>query len=193
MWKEQGIKGDVQQYIDYLKSTKTLYSTSQSALQTLQEIDEDNRKAFAAEAERRQQEDYEREVQHWTNIKNIIDSKEIAGYKIPDNITISRNGQKVSVTPNDFFNYLYRVDNENKSMYQRDLEAEDPKDSLNDAILRAYLKFTGGSYADLVNMAINQEKVNNLKLKAKQTGSKSIKLTKPVNTKPNGNIDLGYN
>ena len=42
-------------------------------------------------------------------------------------------------------------------------------------------------------MAINQEKVNNLKLKAKQTGSKSIKLTKPVNTKPNGNIDLGYN
>ena len=27
----------------------------------------------------------------------------------------------------------------------------------------------------------------------KQTGSKSIKLTKPVNTKPNGNIDLGYN
>ena len=193
LWKEQGIKGDVQQYIDYLKSTKTLYSTSQSALQTLQEIDEDNRKAFAAEAERRQQEDYEREVQHWTNIKNIIDSKEIAGYKIPDNITISRNGQKVSVTPNDFFNYLYRVDNENKSMYQRDLEAEDPKDSLNDAILRAYLKFTGGSYADLVNMAINQEKVNNLKLKAKQTGSKSIKVTKPVNTKPNGNIDLGYN
>ena len=42
LWKEQGIKGDVQQYIDYLKSTKTLYSTSQSALQTLQEIDEDN-------------------------------------------------------------------------------------------------------------------------------------------------------
>ena len=193
MWKEQGIKGDVQQYIDYLKSTKTLYSTSQSALQTLQEIDEDNRKAFEAEAKRKQQEDYEREVQHWTNIKNIIDSKEIAGYKIPDNITISRNGQKVSVTPNDFFNYLYRVDNENKSMYQRDLEAEDPKDSLNDAILRAYLKFTGGSYADLVNMAINQEKVNNLKLKAKQTGSKSIKIAKPANTKPNGNIDLGYN
>lgn len=193
LWKEQGIKGDVQQYIDYLKSTKTLYSTSQSALQTLQEIDEDNRKAFEAEAERKQQEDYEREVQHWTNIKNIIDSKEIAGYKIPDNITISRNGQKVSVTPNDFFNYLYRVDNENKSMYQRDLEAEDPKDSLNDAILRAYLKFTGGSYADLVNMAINQEKVNNLKLKAKQTGSKSIKIAKPANTKPNGNIDLGYN
>lgn len=193
LWKEQGIKGDVQQYIDYLKSTKTLYSTSQSALQTLQEIDEDNRKAVEAEAERKQQEDYEREVQHWTNIKNIIDSKEIAGYKIPDNITISRNGQKVSVTPNDFFNYLYRVDNENKSMYQRDLEAEDPKDSLNDAILRAYLKFTGGSYADLVNMAINQEKVNNLKLKAKQTGSKSIKIAKPANTKPNGNIDLGYN
>ena len=193
LWKEQGIKGDVQQYINYLKNASILTSTAKDALQTLQEMDKENKKAFEAEAERKQQEDYEREVQHWTNIKNIIDSKEIAGYKIPDNITISRNGQKVSVTPNDFFNYLYRVDNENKSMYQRDLEAEDPKDSLNDAILRAYLKFTGGSYADLVNMAINQEKVNNLKLKAKQTGSKSIKVTKPVNTKPNGNIDLGYN
>lgn len=193
LWKEQGIKGDVQQYINYLKNASILTSTAKDALKTLQEMDKENKKAFEAEAERRQQEDYEREVQHWTNIKNIIDSKEIAGYKIPDNITISRNGQKVSVTPNDFFNYLYRVDNENKSMYQRDLEAEDPKDSLNDAILRAYLKFTGGSYADLVNMAINQEKVNKLKLKAKQTGSKSIKVTKPVNTKPNGNIDLGYN
>ena len=193
LWKEQGIKGDVQQYINYLKNASILTSTAKDALQTLQEMDKESKKAFEAEAERKQQEDYEREVQHWTNIKNIIDSKEIAGYKIPDNITISRNGQKVSVTPNDFFNYLYRVDNENKSMYQRDLEAEDPKDSLNDAILRAYLKFTGGSYADLVNMAINQEKVNNLKLKAKQTGSKSIKVTKPVNTKPNGNIDLGYN
>lgn len=193
LWKEQGIKGDVQQYINYLKNASILTSTAKDALQTLQEMDKESKKAFAAEAERKQQEDYEREVQHWTNIKNIIDSKEIAGYKIPDNITISRNGQKVSVTPNDFFNYLYRVDNENKSMYQRDLEAEDPKDSLNDAILRAYLKFTGGSYADLVNMAINQEKVNNLKLKAKQTGSKSIKIAKPANTKPNGNIDLGYN
>ena len=193
LWKEQGIKGDVTQYINYLKNASILTSTAKEALDTLKSIDAENKKAYEEEAERRKQESYEAEVEHWTNIKNIIDSKEIAGYKIPDNITISRNGQKVSVTPNDFFNYLYRVDNENKSMYQRDLEAEDPKDSLNDAILRAYLKFTGGSYADLVNMAINQEKVNNLKLKAKQTGSKSIKLTKPVNTKPNGNIDLGYN
>ena len=39
-----------------------------------------------------------------------------------------------------FKNVIINVDNENKSMYQRDLEAEDPKDSLNDAILRAYLK-----------------------------------------------------
>ena len=127
-------------------------------------------------------------------IKNIIDSKEIAGYKIPDSITISRNGQKISVTPNDFFNYIYRVDNENKSAYQRDLEAEEPSKRLNDEILRAYLKFTGGSYADLVNMAINQEKVNNLKLKAKQNAnSKSIKINRTTNTKQTKDIDLGYN
>ena len=194
LWKEQGIKGDVTQYINYLKNASILTSTAKEALDTLKSIDAENKKAYEEEAERRKQESYEAEVEHWTNIKNIIDSKEIAGYKIPDSITISRNGQKISVTPNDFFNYIYRVDNENKSAYQRDLEAEEPSKRLNDEILRAYLKFTGGSYADLVNMAINQEKVNNLKLKAKQNAnSKSIKINRTTNTKQTKEIDLGYN
>lgn len=194
LWKEQGIKGDVTQYINYLKNASILTSTAKEALDTLKSIDAENKKAYEEEAERRKQESYEAEVEHWTNIKNIIDSKEIAGYKIPDSITISRNGQKISVTPNDFFNYIYRVDNENKSAYQRDLEAEEPNKRLNDEILRAYLKFTGGSYTDLVNMAINQEKVNNLKLKAKQNAnSKSIKINRTTNTKQTKDIDLGYN
>ena len=194
LWKEQGIKGDVTQYINYLKNASILTSTAKEALDTLKSIDAENKKAYEEEAERKKQESYEAEVEHWTNIKNIIDSKEIAGYKIPDSITISRNGQKISVTPNDFFNYIYRVDNENKSAYQRDLEAEEPSKRLNDEILRAYLKFTGGSYADLVNMAINQEKVNNLKLKAKQNAnSKSIKINRTTNTKQTKDIDLGYN
>ena len=194
LWKEQGIKGDVTQYINYLKNASILTSTAKEALDTLKSIDAEHKKAYEEEAERRKQESYEAEVEHWTNIKNIIDSKEIAGYKIPDSITISRNGQKISVTPNDFFNYIYRVDNENKSAYQRDLEAEEPSKRLNDEILRAYLKFTGGSYADLVNMAINQEKVNNLKLKAKQNAnSKSIKINRTTNTKQTKDIDLGYN
>ena len=194
LWKEQGIKGDVTQYINYLKNASILTSTAKEALDTLKSIDAENKKAYEEEAERRKQESYEAEVEHWTNIKNIIDSKEIAGYKIPDSITISRNGQKISVTPNDFFNYIYRVDNENKSAYQRDLEDEEPSKRLNDEILRAYLKFTGGSYADLVNMAINQEKVNNLKLKAKQNAnSKSIKINRTTNTKQTKDIDLGYN
>ena len=194
LWKEQGIKGDVTQYINYLKNASILTSTAKEALDTLKSIDAENKKAYEEEAERKKQESYEAEVEHWTNIKNIIDSKEIAGYKIPDSITISRNGQKISVTPNDFFNYIYRVDNENKSAYQRDLEAEEPSKRLNDEILRAYLKFTGGSYADLVNMAINQEKVNNLKLKAKQNAnSKSIKINRTTNTKQIKDIDLGYN
>ena len=194
LWKEQGIKGDVTQYINYLKNASILTSTAKEALDTLKSIDAENKKAYEEEAERRKQESYEAEVEHWTNIKNIIDSKEIAGYKIPDSITISKNGQKISVTPNDFFNYIYRVDNENKSAYQKDLEAEEPSKRLNDEILRAYLKFTGGSYADLVNMAINQEKVNNLKLKAKQNAnSKSIKINRTTNTKQTKDIDLGYN
>ena len=63
-----------------------------------------------------------------------------------------------------------------------------------DEILRAYLKFVGGNYSNLVDMAINNEKVTKLKLRAKERNSTSIRINRPKTTSQKGvNIDLGYN
>ena len=46
--------------------------------------------------------------------------------------------------------------------------------------------FTGGSYKDLVNMAVNEEKVRKLVVKSKQQRSaRTIKVNKPKTSKVN--------
>ena len=85
------------------------------------------------------------------------------------------------------------MDNEGKSAYQRDLEAETPETLRDDNILRAYLKFVGGNYSNLVDMAINEKQVTKLKLKAKENKQSTIRISKPNTTnKQNKDIDLGY-
>lgn len=192
-WKEQNRKGDVEGYLAYLKSSGTLLATAKEELVGLQEADEQYRKELADRAAAEEQEQLKTQQKYWNGVKEVIDSRKIAGYQIPDNIIINRNGQKLSVTPNDFFNYIYRVDKDGYSAYQRDLAAETPESRRDDEILRAYLKFVGGNYSNLVGMAINKEKIANLKLKAKERNSNTIRITKPTNSgKPTTDIDLGY-
>lgn len=192
-WKEQNRKGDVEGYLAYLKSSGTLLATAKEELVGLQEADEQYRKELADKAAAEEQEQLKSQQKYWTGVKQVIDSRKIAGYQIPDNIIVNRNGQKLSVTPNDFFNYIYRVDKDGYSAYQRDLAAETPESRRDDEILRAYLKFVGGNYSNLVGMAINKEKIANLKLKAKERNSNTIRITKPTNGgKPTTDIDLGY-
>lgn len=192
-WKEQNRKGDVEGYLAYLKSSGTLLATAKEELAGLQEADEQYRKELADKAAAEEQEQLKVQQKYWNGVKEVIDSRKIAGYQIPDNIIINRNGQKLSVTPNDFFNYIYRVDKDGYSAYQRDLAAETPESRRDDEILRAYLKFVGGNYSNLVGMAINKEKIANLKLKAKERNSNTIRITKPTNSgKPTTDIDLGY-
>ena len=55
-------------------------------------------------------------------------------------------------------------------------------------MLDAWLAVTGGSYKDLVDMAIKEEKVKTLRLKSKNNdGHKTIKFTKPTN---NNKVDV---
>lgn len=64
---------------------------------------------------------------------------------------------------------------------------------LEDDILRAYLKFTGGNYSNLIDMAINEEKVKNLKLRAIQGRKGTIVVTPPKQDgNGNQNNDYGY-
>lgn len=191
-WKEQGRKGDVEGYIQYLKSSGTLLATAQEELEGLQEADKQQRQQLAEEAERKENERLETLQNYWNGVHDVIKNRNIAGYQIPESIVVNRNGQKISVTPEDFFTYLYRVDEEGYSAYERDLAKDTPESRRDDEILRAYLKFVGGNYSNLVEMAINREQVNKLKFRAKENRA-TARITPPTNTNNKNNIDFGYN
>lgn len=193
-WKEQGRKGDVESYLQYLKSSGTLLATAKEELAGLQEADAQYRKEIEEEGERKENERIKRLEDYWNGVHDVIKSRNIAGYQIPETIVINRDGQKISVTPEDFFNYVYRVDNDGLSAYERALAAETPESRRDDEILRAYLKFVGGNYSNLVSMAINKEKVATLRLKAKERNTTTVRVTKPQQTGVKGtDIDFGYN
>ena len=190
-WKEQNRKGDVEAYINYLDASGILCATAKEELQGLQENDKNARKALEVEAEKREKQKMEDLQKYWNGVNDVIKTRNIAGYQIPENIIINRNGQKISVTPNDFFNYLYRVDNEGYSAYERDLQKQTFESKRDDEILRAYLTFVGGNYSNLVDMAINQKQVAQLKLKAKEKKSNAtIRINRPTISKDSTNF--GY-
>lgn len=192
-WKEKGQRGDVESYIAYLKSSGTLLAIAKEELTGLQDADKEYRAKLAAEAEKKENEHIKRLENYWNGVHEVVKSRQIAGYQIPESIIINRNGQKLSVTPEDFFNYIYRIDKDGKSAYEKDLAAETPESRRDDEILRAYLKFVGGNYSNLVGMAINKEKVNTLKLKAKERNSTSVRINRPNNAdSKNKQLDFGY-
>lgn len=191
-WTEQKISGNVDNYIAYLKANGMLLETAKENLATLQQKDADLQEELERQAEEAEQAAVEREVKFWTGVKEVIDSRKIAGYKIPETIIIERDGKKISATPNDFFNYMYQVDGNGKSRYDNDLAKESLEDRRNDAILRAYLKFVGGNYTNLVDMAINDKEVKKLKLTAKSRKQTSVKVNKPQAGQKK-DIDFGFN
>lgn len=192
-WKEQNRKGNVDDYIAYLKSSGKLLSVAEEELEGLKEADKERREAYARQAQevaKRQQEEQEK---YWAGVKEVIDSKKIAGYKIPDTIIIKREGKSIAVTPNDFFNYIYRVDKEGVTQYQRDLMKDSAENRRDDEILRAFLKFTGGTYANLVDMAISEKEVTKLKFKAKANREHRNTIKVKSQTPSKGKeVDLGY-
>lgn len=191
-WSEQNRKGDVDNYIQYLKSSGILYAAAKEELEGLQESDKAYKQQLAEEAERQETEYIKQLEQYWNGVHDVIKTRNICGYQIPETIVITRNGQKLSATPEDFFNYIYKVDNNGQSAYQKELAKETPESKRDDEILRAYLKFVGGSYSNLVDMAINKQNVNTLKFKAAQKTTNKVRVTKPNTTNKNKNLDLGY-
>lgn len=187
-WKESKRPGDVEAYIKYLKDTNTLFDVANSELEALKQNDANIKAELQRQAEAKLKADQEQEVEFWNDVKSIINSKEIAGYKIPDTIIINKNGKKLSATPNDFYNYLYQVDNEGYSRYERDLMAKDARKRNEDNLLAAYLEFTGNGYASLVDLAIADKEAKKLRLKHNETNSRTIKVIKPTSKKTESNI-----
>lgn len=190
-WKEQGRKGDVQSYINYLKSSGILLASAKEELAGLQEADAKYRENLEAEAERKEEQRIKELQEYWDGVHDVIKNRKIAGYQIPESIIITRNNQKISVTPEDFYNYIYRVDKDGYSAYERDLAKETRESRRDDEILRAYLKFVGGNYSNLVDMAINEQKVTNLRLRSKERNKSAIRINKPSATAKK-DIDFGY-
>ena len=179
-YKEFNRGGDVETYIRYLKDTKQLAAVAKNELEALQNADAQIKAENERIARENQAQAEQQEIAYWQAVKETIDSKVIGGYKIPDTVVVNRDGKQVAVTPNDFFNYLYQVDDKGNSRYMYDLAKQDPKERFNDEILRAWLTYTGKGYNSLIDMAIANKQVEKLKLVANKNKSKqTISIKKP--------------
>lgn len=189
-WAESKRPGNIEDYLQYLKSSGNLEAVARDELKGLQQLDAEYRERIAQQAEEVEAQQQQYIAEYWNSVQDIVQSGKIAGYDIPETITVNRDGRSIAVGRNEFFNYLYQVDGEGKSMYQRDIEAIDETAQLQDQLLRAYLMFTGGSYADLVAMADNKNKVKHLKLIAKNSKKPSVRINRNNSNKPK-DLDFG--
>ena len=190
--KEFGNKSLNENYIKYLKDSGGLYDEAKAQLQALVEKDAAVRKDIEARAQAQRDADAKAVSDYWNKVNNVIDSRIIAGYKLPESFTKEVNGQKVIITPNDFYNYLSKAtetdtDGNKVTGYQRDLNKLTDDEYLNRELLDAWLMFTGGTYKDLIAMAVNEDKVRQLRVKSKeQRSTKTVKIIK----KQGGKVDM---
>lgn len=189
--REFGNKSLNDNYIKYLKSTGALYDEAKVQLEALQAADEQYRQEMAQQLKEQQAAQEEQNKIFQQNLKNTINSKTLAGYKIPDNIVKEVNGKKITYSLEDFYDYLVTPnvvlqDGRRITAYDRDRANIDHQQKLENDLLVAWLSFTGGSLKDLVNMAIKEENVRKLVLKSKENRNKhTIKVVKPKNEKVN--------
>lgn len=190
--QEFGNKAVNDNYIQYLKQTGGLYDEAKVQLANLVEKDNNLRKQLEAEAEQRRAQEEQEIDKYWNNVNNVIDSGIVGGYKLPESFVKEVNGTKVTLNRKDFFNYLSKpavTDEQGNTMtgYQRDLANLSDEDALAKEMLDAWLMFTGGTYKDLINMAVKEDNVRKLKIMSeKQRNAKSIKIV----TKRSGKTDI---
>ena len=191
--QEFGNKSLNENYIKYLKDSGGLYDEAKQQLTALVEKDAAMRKDIEEQAEANRQAEQVRINEYWQNVSKVIEGRIIAGYKLPESFTKEVNGQKVVYTPNDFYNYLNKAieqdaDGNIVTGYQRDLSKLTDEEYLNRELLDAWLMFTGGTYKDLIDMAVKEDNVRKLKIKSKeQRTAKSIKVIKKQGGKVNMN------
>lgn len=190
--QEFGNKAVNDNYINYLKQTGGLYDEAKVQLANLVEKDNNLRKQLETEAEQRRAQEEQEIDKYWNNVNNVIYSGIVGGYKLPESFVKEVNGTKVTLNRRDFFNYLSKpavTDEQGNTMtgYQRDLANLSDEDALAKEMLDAWLMFTGGTYKDLINMAVKEDNVRKLKIMSeKQRNAKSIKIV----TKRTGKTDI---
>ena len=187
--QEFGNKSLNDNYIKYLRDSGGLYDEARNQLSALVDKDKAYRKEIETKAAEQRKQEADDIKNYWKKVNNIINSRVINGYKIPDSFTKEVDGKKIVITPSDFFNYLSNAnvegDNGKKlTAYQRDLANLTDDEFMAREMLDAWLMFTGGTYKDLIDMAVKEDQVRKLVVKSKENRSaKSVKIVKKQNGK----------
>lgn len=189
--QEFGNKSLNDNYINYLKDSGSLYDEARLQLEALVDKDKEYRKTIETKAAEQRKQEADRRKEYWEKVNNLINSRVINGYRLPNSFTKEIDGKKTILTPSDFFNYLsearYDDNNGNKiTAYQNDLNKLTDDEFLAREMLDAWLMFTGGTYKDLIDMAVKEEQVRKLVVKSKQNrSSKSVRVVKKQTGKAN--------
>lgn len=180
-------------YIKYLKDSGALYDEAKSCLEALQEKDKQVREQIAQQAKAQEEDEIERANQYYNYVNNLIKGRTIGQYSLPETFVKEVNGQKVTVNLDDFYDFVSRpvTDNEGNTYnsaaemlfdnlpFEKQVEMN---------MINNWLLFTGGTYKDIVDMAIKENQVKVLKLKTKQQSTNgTVRITKPTNNKFDAN------
>ena len=98
---------------------------------------------------------------------------------------LSFNGWDIPLTQK---NFIVTYDGTIKAGINLDEAKVDSNSRMQDDLLRAYLRFTGGNYSSLVNMAVNKEKVIKLRTQAQQAATRKTLVLNSGN-KSNKHVD----
>lgn len=182
--QEFGNKSLNDNYIKYLRDSGGLYDEATNQLAALVDKDKAYRQQIETQAAEQRKQEADAIASYWEKVNNMINSRVINGYKIPDSFTREIDGKKIVITPNDFFTYLSEATVEQKdgskiTAYQNDLAKLTDDEFMAREMLDAWLMFTGGTYKDLIDMAVKENEVRRLVVRSKQSRSaKSVKVVK---------------
>lgn len=182
-WKLSGKKGDVNKFIDYCKNAGILYDTAVESKEAVDSIYESRLAEQKAQVEAKEAAAAAAEKAYWDNVEKTISKGELLGYSIPEQIQCNKDGKKVMLSRKDFLKYVSTpVDSEGNTAYMLDEAKVDSDARIQDDLLKAFLRFTGGDYASLVGMAVNKQKVLSIRTAAAQTTGKRTVI---INSKGN--------
>ena len=182
-WKLSGKKGDVNKFIDYCKNAGILYDTAVESKEAVDSIYESRLAEQKAQVEAKEAAAAAEEKAYWDNVEKTISKGELLGYSIPEQIQCNKDGKKVMLSRKDFLKYVSTpVDSEGNTAYMLDEAKVDSDARMQDDLLKAFLRFTGGDYASLVGMAVNKQKVLSIRTAAAQTIGKRTVI---INSKGN--------
>ena len=172
-------------YIDFLKTSGRLYDTAKAQLDALVNKDKQIRQDIETQAAKAREEELAELNEYWNGVNNAIKNRQIGEYRLPETIVREHNGQKITYTLDDFYNYVSNSSEQDEdgnriTGYQRDLNNLSDEEHLNRELLDAWLMWTGGSYKDLIEMRVKEEQVKRLVINSKKNRSKSqVKIAKP--------------